>query len=458
MLSGPLLDRRYRHLFAAQVIALAGTGLTTIALALLANELAGERAGQVLGTALAIKMVAYVGIAPVVGAYADRLPRRGLLVTLDLLRASVVLLLPFVTAIWQIYVLIFLLNACSAGFTPVFQATIPDIIDDEQRYTRALSLSRLAYDLENLLSPTAAALLLAVMGFDVLFVLNGLAFLASAVLVVSVALPRARPSGMVESVWRKISYGTRVYLRTPRLRGLMGLNMVVASAGAMQIVNTVVYVRSGLGLAETAVAIAFAAAGGGSMLVALGLPRLLDRLPQRPPMLFGGVVMSASLFLGLLEPGYEALLAIWFMLGAGTSLVLTPAGRLLRQSSREQDRPALFSAQFSLSHACWLLAYPLAGWLGAEAGLTTTFAVLGVIALVSTAAAASLWPRHDPLEREHDHEPQQHEHLHYHDEHHQHEHEGWEGPEPHTHPHRHTPGRHRHAFVIDLHHRDWPAG
>lgn len=177
-----------------------GNGLTTVALALLANELAGERAGQVLGTALAIKMIAYVGIAPVVGAYAIRLPRRALLVAMDLLRASVVLALPFVTAIWQIYVLIFFLNACSACFTPVFQATIPDIIEDEQQYTRALSLSRLAYDLENLLSPTAAALLLVLMGFDVLFVLNGLAFLASATLVVSVILPRARPTEAAQGV------------------------------------------------------------------------------------------------------------------------------------------------------------------------------------------------------------------------------------------------------------------
>ena len=62
MLTGPLRDRRYRHLFAAQVTALAGTGLTTIALALLASELGGARGGQVLGVALALKMVAYVGI------------------------------------------------------------------------------------------------------------------------------------------------------------------------------------------------------------------------------------------------------------------------------------------------------------------------------------------------------------------------------------------------------------
>ncbi|WP_292276778.1 hypothetical protein [Marinobacter sp.] len=34
---------------------------------------------------------------------------------------------------------------------------------------------------------------------------------------------------------------------------------------------------------------------------------------------------------------------------------------LLTQSSREKDRPALFAAQFSLCHACWLVTYPLAG-------------------------------------------------------------------------------------------------
>ncbi|WP_026987809.1 MFS transporter [Fodinicurvata fenggangensis] len=457
MFSGPLSDRRYRHLFAAQVIALLGTGLTTVALALLADALAGAQAGQVLGTALAIKMVAYVGIAPLVGAYATRLPRRSLLVGLDLLRASAVGVLPFVSEIWQIYLLIFLLNACSAGFTPLFQATIPDILETDSHYTRALSLSRLAYDLENLLSPLAAALLLTMMGFDLLFLLNALAFLASALLVVSVVLPRAQATDAPQSLRDRLGHGLRIYLRTPRLKGLLALSLAVAAGGAMQIVNTVVYVRSGLGLGEISVALAFAAAGGGSMVVALGLPRLLDKVAQRPLMLAGGGLMTASLFLGLLQPAFGPLLLLWFLLGAGSSLVLTPSGRLLKQSCRGADRAAVFSAQFSLSHACWLVTYPLAGWLGSQYGLSLAFLVLGLLALTGTLAAARLWPDGDPVVLEHEHPPQHHSHLHVHDEHHQHEHEGWEGPEPHAHPHRHAPGRHRHAFVIDTHHAHWPV-
>jgi len=385
-------DRRYRHLFSAQVIALIGTGLTTVGLALLASELAGERAGEVLGTALAIKMIAYVGIAPVVGAYATRLPRRALLVTLDLLRAAVVVSLPFVTEVWQIYLLIFLLNACSAGFTPVFQATIPDIFEDERRYTRALSLSRLAYDLENLLSPLLAALLLVVMSFNLLFVLNAAAFLLSALLVVSVSLPSPHPQTAGGGVWARLTQGMSRYLATPRLRGLLALNMAVAAAGAMQIVNTVVYVRHVLGLGETQVAIAFAAAGGGSMVVALSLPKILERLGQRPVMLAGGLLMSASLLAGLTAPGFVTLLLLWFVLGAGASMVMTPTGRLLKQSCAAEERPALFAAQFSLSHACWLVAYPLAGWLGSTLGMMPAFAILAILALVATLLAARLWP------------------------------------------------------------------
>src|SRR5215218_2504132 len=187
-----LANRTYRHLFAAQVIALAGTGLLTVALGLLAFEFAGADAGVVLGTALAIKMVAYVGVAPIVGAFANQLPRRAFLVSMDLVRGAIALLLPFITEVWHIYVLIFLLQSASAAFTPTFQATIPDVLPDEKDYTRALSLSRLAYDMESLLSPALAAALLTIISFHALFAGTVVGFLASAALVVSVRLPQVR--------------------------------------------------------------------------------------------------------------------------------------------------------------------------------------------------------------------------------------------------------------------------
>lgn len=457
-MTSPLADATFRRLFAAQVIALVGTGLSTVALALLAYDLAGERAGSVLGTALALKMVAYVAIAPIVGGFAHRLPRRSLLIALDIARAAAIACLPFVTQIWQVYLLIFLLSACSAGFTPTFQATIPDVLPDEAAYTRALSLSRLAYDLENLLSPTLAAVALAVVAYDTLFTANAAAFAVSALLVLSVRLPAPRAIERDQGVWHTVTFGLRVYLATPRLRALLALSCAVAGAGAMVIVNTVVYVRDRLGGTEAETALALAAAGAGSMVAAFALPRLLDGRPDRPVMLAGGMALTLGLLLGLSQPGLLALLPIWFLLGAGGSVIQTPAGRLLKRSSAANDRPAVFAAQFALSHACWLIAYPLAGWVGTWLSLDAAFAMLAAVTLVSTAVAWALWPADDPQRLAHVHEPMAHDHLHVHDEHHQHDHEGWEGPEPHSHPHRHARLRHEHAFVVDLHHPAWPTG
>ncbi len=454
----PLANLVYRRLFAAQVIALAGTGMSTIALSLLAHDLVGGRAGLVLGTALAIKMVAYVSLAPVFGAYAPLLPRRALLVSLDLARAACIALMPFVTEIWQIYALIFLLNACSAGFTPVFQATIPDILPDEGQYTRALSLSRLAHDLENLISPLAASAALVWMSYSGLFAINATTFVISAMLVLSVALPAQVVGERAAGIWAATTAGIRAYVATPRLRALLALSFAVAAAGSMVIVNTVVFVISGFGGAERDVALAFAAFGAGSMVVALGLPALLDRRPDRPFMLAGGGLLTAGLVVGVWIDGLVMLAAVWCVLGAGTSAVLTPAGRLLRRSAHQGNRPAIFAAQFALSHGCWLICYPLAGWLGATVSLATATSVMAALAALSTFIAWRAWPAGMSRELEHEHAAFDHEHVHVHDEHHQHQHEGWEGPEPHSHPHRHASVRHSHVYVIDSHHPVWPRG
>lgn len=431
-----LSNRTFRHLFAAQVIALLGTGLATVALGLLAWELAGEDAGLVLGTALAIKMVAYVTLAPIAAAVAERLPRRAFLVVLDLIRAGVVLFLPFVTEVWQVYVLIFFLQAASAGFTPAFQATIPDVLPDERDYTNALSLLRLAEDLEQLLSPMLAAALLTVVTFPMLFGGTVAGFALSALLVVTVALPSRTPAAPGH-FWASTTKGIRIYLATPRLRGLMVMEMAVAAAGAMIYVNTVVLVQARLGLGEPQVALAFAAFGAGSILAAFLLPRILERLADRPVMITGAGVMVAGVAVTPLVSGLTGLMVLWALVGFGFSLTQTPIGRIINRSAREADRGAVFAAQFALSHAAWLITYPLAGWLGSAFGLTQAALGLAVLGAVALAAVLRLWPAFDPAELDHDHAdlPPDHPHL----------------REGHRDGHAHS-----HVVMIDPLHPHWP--
>lgn len=394
-----LKNRVYRHLLAAQVVALAGTGLATVALGLLAFDLAGDAAGMVLGTALTIKMVAYVIIAPLAAAFAERWDRRKMLVVLDLVRAAVAMCLPFVTEIWQIYVLIFVLQSASAGFTPAFQATIPDVLTDEQDYTKALSLSRLAYDLESLLSPALAAALLLLVSFDSLFWGTSLGFIASAILVVSVALPSPKPTKR-RGIYDRTTRGIRIYLGTMRLRGLLALTWTAAALSAMVIVNTVVIVRADLGLSESAVAVVLAGYGSGSMLAAFVLPSLLNSFEDRSVMLasatFGTFMMAVAGSLFALVPmNLLGVTVLWAGVGFGYSATLTPSGRLLTRSANPEDRPAVFAAQFTLSHACWLVLYPLAGWLMTSQGAEQALLWMTCAAILGLGTALFIWPRTD---------------------------------------------------------------
>ena len=438
-----LANRTYRHLFLAQIIALIGTGLATVALGLLAYDIAGADAGAVLGTAMAIKMIAYIGVAPIVGAYANRLPRRSFLIAMDLIRCLVALALPFIDQVWQIYVLIFVLQSASAGFTPTFQATIPDVLPEEQDYTKALSLSRLAYDMESLTSPMLAAALLTVMSFHWLFSGTAIGFACSALLVLTTVLPRAAASRPTGGIYYNTTRGARLYLKTPRLRGLLAVTLVAAAASAMVIVNTPVLVQSALGRGQSAMAITLAAFGGGSMLAALLLPRLLERLSDRTVMLSAASAMTVTLAALALSwqdhaaPHYWGVILVgWLALGIAYSASITPGGRLLRRSSGGQDRPALFAAQFALSHVCWLIAYPLAGQIGAFGGMGAAFAAAAVLALIGTVIAFRIWPSEDAevVAHRHDDLPLDHPHL-------------LEG---------HPGGRARHAFVIDELHPRWP--
>lgn len=439
-----LRNRTYRHLFLAQVVALVGTGLATIALSLLAFDIAGSDAGAVLGTALAIKMIAYVGVAPIVGAYVDRFPRRPFLIAMDLVRAGVALFLPFVDQVWQIYLLIFLLQSASAAFTPTFQATIPDVLPEERDYTRALSLSRLAYDMESLISPMLAAALLALISFHWLFAGTAIGFVASAMLVASTVLPRTkRDDRRRGGIYARTTRGTRIYLKTPRLRGLLAVTLAAAAASAMVIVNTVVIVRDLLGLTQTEVALTLAAYGGGSMLAAFALPRLLERIGDRTVMLVAAGLLTATLaalaaIAARVATGslWTFILAGWFVMGIAYSMSVTPGGRLLRRSAHPEDRPALFAAQFALSHGCWLIAYPLSGYLGAGLGQVAAFAGMALIALVGSLLAWIVWPREDPevVAHRHDDLPPDHPHL----------------------AEQHPGGAREHAFVIDDLHSRWP--
>lgn len=457
--NNPLYNVTFAKLFTAQIVALVGTGLSTIGLSLLAYDMSGSNAGAVLGIALACKMIAYIFFSPIIGGLVHRFARKKFMIIMDIFRALIVLLMPFVSEIWHIYILIFLLNLFSAGFKPVFQAVIPDILEDEKQYGKALSYSRLAYDLEVLLSPTLAGIALLYFSFSSLFILNSFAFVVSAMIIVITLIPKTMTVERTGNLWNEITFGVVSYLKTPRLRSLLILYVGIASASSMIIVNTVIYVKDYLGGLDSTVAIFFALSGAGSMIAALIYPSLSIKLENKT-IIQGGVSITAmSLAIMSLELSMIPSLICWFFTGLGLSLSQIPAGIIVNMSSNPKDRTPYFSAQFALSHICWFFGYLAAGQLALIFGFSFTSAFLASIITICLIYSILFWPKEESTTLKHEHKELIHAHTHLHeDEHHKHHHEFKNDDKEHEHEHKHLLVTHSHPFNIDIHHQNWPKG
>ena len=397
-------NKNFVRLFAAQATSLVGSGVTSVALAAFAYQLVGRNATAVVGTALALRILAFVTISPIAGVLADRVDRKRILVAADVLRVLLMGVFPFITAVWQIYGLIFAINAVTAFFTPTFEASIPELVG-QRLYTRAIALSRVATDLEGIAGPMIAGLLIALVGVRWTFWFDAATYVVSALLVWGARVPRAqRPS--TPFPWgdftSQITHGTRLLLREPALRQALLLHMAEAAAGAAAIVATVVYVRDVLGRGETSFAMAMVAVGIGSSVAAALVTRRAEQVRghleyhhwARRTLLLGGALLAAALLPGVLRPSYALLLALWTLNGAGQALVAVPSVGLLAEHAEPSERGRAYAAHFALTHLFWLATYPAVGFLARAVGVPLTFTLAGGFAVLATVAAMLVGSTH----------------------------------------------------------------
>ncbi|WP_224095346.1 MFS transporter [Nostoc sp. MS1] len=446
----------FTRLYAAQTTNLLGDALTWVGLALLAFELAGDHSAVVLALALTLRISAFVLLSPLAGALADRVDRKSILVGTHCVRMVIVSLLPFVTQVWQVYVLVFALNVFNAFFTPTYQATIP-LVTGENDYAGAIALSSATYQLLGVLGPGIAGSVAAFIGARQVFFLDALTFLVAAVLIFT--LPgqlrvelNQQPSTKSSRTWRDIKDGTTRLLSDAPIRYALFMQLVASIAGAQILVNTVGYVQGTLKLGNVQYGWVMAAFGIGATLSAVVFGAISQRFARITFVLFGAVLITLS----LLPANYTSLsvlMILWLLAGFGQNCVNLPTQTLIADRIQRDAQGRVYGAHFAWSHLWWAISYPLAGWLGSQFPesefLYASFVGFALLAVVQL----TLRPPVD--ENEHVHENIWHEHLHIHDEHHQHDHhQGILESEPHTHPHphQHRLMRHSHPYWVDTHH------
>jgi NRE family putative nickel resistance protein-like MFS transporter len=272
-----------------------------------------------------------------------------------------------------------------------------------------LSYSRIAVDVESIAGPAVAAILVALVGLKWVFWFDAATYLISALLVATVHLPGLRPGSgplAIGALWRDLTHGVRVLVREPSIRQALAMAMAEALAGACVIVVTVVDVRDILHGSEADFSLAMMCAGLGSTLAAIVLGRVTARMEHKAAgdavrhslrhrwatvaVLSGGIVLAVSLILGWLTPPLGALGFLWALNGAGQALIAIPSSTLVASHTSRDERGRAFAAQFAITHACWLITYPLTGHLAGALGPARTFALCGFACLGITLAAIAV--------------------------------------------------------------------
>ena len=390
-----LSEKSFRNLFFAQNFSLLGSGLATIAISLLAFDLTGQNAALILSGLFTIKMLVYVIFSPFAGAIADKFDTKKYLIIQDVIRAIAAFGLIFVSEIWHLYIIIVLIYLSTAAFTPIYQSAIPKIFKDETDYTKALSLFRIAQDMENILSYALATLLLLFLDYNLLFVGTFIGYFVSALLISGIIFPfLSKTSGEKENNFSiNLTLGIKRYLSISELRGLMFLNLAVSAGGSMILVNTIILVRLSLELSEIAFSITMLLFGAGCIFAAIIIPYLSKEMTASRIMLAGSnlisiIFVALAFWLILFDFIWFVLLLAWFISGFGYTLLLTPMGRVIRMVSSVDEFSQVYSAQFSLSHLCWLLMYPLSGYLMTISGGPFTLLTLALLMVCSNIIAA----------------------------------------------------------------------
>ena len=190
-----------------------------------------------------------------------------------------------------------------------------------------------------------------------------------------------------------LTLGIKRYLSISELKGLMFLNLAVSAGGSMILVNTIILVRSSLELSEIAFSITMLTFGAGCIFAAIIIPYLSKEMTASRIMLAGSSLLSIvfvalAFWLILFDFIWFVLLLAWFISGFGYTLLLTPMGRVIRKVSSVDEFSQVYSAQFSLSHLCWLFMYPLSGYLMTISGGSFTLLTLALLMVCSNIIAA----------------------------------------------------------------------
>lgn len=302
----------FLRLWASQTVSQFGTQITFLALPLIAINFLRASAFEIsILNAVAWLPTLLVGL--VAGVWVDKLKRRPILISSDLLRGAILLWIPIafalgILSIWQLYFVAFAVGLCTVFFDVAYGAYLPSLVEREQLVEGNTGLE-FTNSAARVGGPAIAGGLIALLSAPFAIVLDALSYAGSSFFVMFIKKREHSPEpdnvdSKKSNMLRDVNEGLRYVLTHPLLRPTAIFGLFANFSLSMVEAVFLVYVVRTLGLEAGAIGIIFAT-GNVGLLVAIAFASTASKgLGIGGSILLGGALYSFGIFLVPLAPAF----------------------------------------------------------------------------------------------------------------------------------------------------------
>lgn len=384
-----------RRLWYAQIVSLFGDFLALFAVISVVTFRMHGTPSQITGLQIAY-LLPLALLGPLPGVFVDRWPLKGTLVSSDLLRAGLTLMLLFTTEIWQVCAVLSAISVVSSFFAPAQAVAIRSHVP-RHGLLSANALMQIAMMGSRIIGPATAGALVAALGPEFCYTIDVGSFLLSAALIFSVGIVRPaelqagggqEAVGKVRALWNDLREGLGFLFGHAQI-----LFVVAAIAAGLFTISCfgpliAIYVRDTLRANELIFGISSGMIGVGLLVGTFVMRRLATRFSNSGLVLSGlsGIGVGALALISV--PHLAAALVGTFLVGLTFAAIMVPAQTLIQQETPIALAGRVASTNMSLVMVAQILGLVLSGHLANELGVRMVFVLC---ALLSFALAGAGW-------------------------------------------------------------------
>ena len=303
-------NRSFGLLWVGQVVETIGASLTSLAASILVYRLTGSAAS--VGLMLMASAAPTILVGLLAGVVVDRYDRKAIMVAADLIRAVLVVLIPFLipfSMAW-LYIIVALSAAVTQFFDPAHEAVLPEIATDEE-LAAANSLMAISSFGATAIGFAASGLIASAMSIEWAFYLNAVAYAFSALMIWLARIPAltaVADSGLA-AIGRNLKEGAVALLTTPILRSLFLVFSIIFVAFGLSNTLLLPFALTALKASEFEYGIQEAVTSVGFVLGSLWMGSVSDRLRE------GQWIALGLIGMGLVSIVYASMRSVALAIG-----------------------------------------------------------------------------------------------------------------------------------------------